>query len=179
MGLLASLAILNDTMKLAADPNYHPSCSLNPVISCGSVMKSSEAHLFGFTNPYIGVVAFPVLITTGAVLLAGARLKRWYWLGLNAGALLGVAFVHWLFLASVFRIGALCPYCIGVWVVTIATFWYLTLYNIEAGHIGLHPKLRRVHRTVRRHHGDILAAWLITIGALTVTHFWYYFGRLL
>ena len=177
IGLIASLIILNDTFKLAADPNYHPSCSLNPIISCGSVMKSSEAHLLGFNNPYMGVIAFPVLLTIGLVLLAGAKLKRWFWLGLNFGALLGVIFVHYLFVASVYHIHALCPYCIIVWVVTITTFWYVTLYNLESGNITLHPSLHRAHRSVRRHHADILVVWLLVITVLILTHFWYFFGR--
>ncbi|HET7320831.1 MAG TPA: vitamin K epoxide reductase family protein [Candidatus Saccharimonadales bacterium] len=177
LGLLASFIILDDQMKLLANPGYKPSCSLNPVISCGSVMRSGEAHLFGFSNPFIGLATFPVLITTGVVLLMGAKLKRWFWLGLNAGALLGVVFVHWLFIASVYRIGALCPYCMVVWVLTITTFWYITLYNLGHDNISLHPSLHRVHKSIRRHHADILVAWLLLLGALIITHFWYFFGR--
>jgi len=179
LGLLASFIIMYDQMQLLADPNFKPSCSLNPVISCGSVMHSSESHLLGFSNPFVGLAAFPVLITTGTVLLMGAKLKRWYWLALNAGALLGVVFVHWLFIASVYHIGALCPYCIVIWVLTITTFWYITLYNLEHGWTSLHPKLHRLHRSVRRHHADILITWLLVIATLTITHFWYYFGNLI
>ena len=47
------------------------------------------------------------------------RLPRWYWAGLATGTLLGVAFVHWLIFQSLYRIGALCPYCMVVWAVTI------------------------------------------------------------
>lgn len=177
IGLAASLIILNDTFKLAANPNYHPSCSLNPIISCGSVMKSSEAHLFGFNNPYIGVAAFPVLITVGAVLLAGATLKRWFWLALNLGALLGVAFVHYLFIASVYHINALCPYCVVVWAMTIATFWYITLYNLRTGHITLRAKLKTIAGFMQKHHLDLLILWFLIITGLILQHFWYYFGR--
>jgi uncharacterized membrane protein len=177
IGLAASLIIWSDTLKLAADPGYHPSCSLNPVISCGSVMKSSEARLFGFDNPYIGLAAFPALIITGIAFRAGVRLKRWVWLGLNAGALFGTVFVHYLFIASVYHIHALCPYCLIIWAVTITTFWYVTLYNLESGNIALHPGLRGAHSLVRRHHADILIAWLLVIAALILAHFWYFFGR--
>ena len=177
IGLAASYIILDDTFKLAANPAYHPSCSLNPVISCGSVMQSSEAHLFGFNNPYLGVAAFPALITIAAVLLAGAKLKRWFWLGLNAGALLGTVFVHYLFVASVYHIQALCPYCVAIWAVTITVFWYVTLYNLESGNVVLHSRLHGAYGRVRRHHADILIAWLLVIAALILAHFWYFFGR--
>ena len=46
-------------------------------------------------------------------------LPRWYWAGLATGTLLGTAFVHWLIFQSLYRIGALCPYCMVVWAVTI------------------------------------------------------------
>ncbi|WP_413098611.1 vitamin K epoxide reductase family protein [Streptomyces sp. Inha503] len=39
----------------------------------------------------------PVL---GLAVLTGARLHRMPWLGLNAGALAGVVFVHWLIFQS-------------------------------------------------------------------------------
>ena len=46
-------------------------------------------------------------------------LPRWYWVGLAVGTLLGVVFIHWLIFQSLYRIGALCPYCMVVWAVTI------------------------------------------------------------
>ena len=47
-------------------------------------------------------------------------LPQWYWIGLTIGTLIGAAFVHWLIFQSLYRIGALCPYCMVVWVVTIS-----------------------------------------------------------
>ncbi|MFD4609705.1 vitamin K epoxide reductase family protein [Streptomyces sp. NPDC058451] len=63
-------------------------------------------------------------------MLTGARLRRGLWLALNAGALAGVVFVHWLIHQSLFGLGRLCPYCTVVRVVTIALFWYVTLRNL-------------------------------------------------
>ena len=36
----------------------HPGCSLNPVVSCGNIMKSEQAAAFGFPNPMLGLVAY-------------------------------------------------------------------------------------------------------------------------
>ncbi|GGW98686.1 hypothetical protein GCM10010297_20620 [Streptomyces malachitofuscus] len=52
--------------------------------------------------------------------LGGARLHRRLWLALSAGALMGVAFVHWLVLQSLYELNTLCPYCALVRIVTIA-----------------------------------------------------------
>ncbi|HLB66212.1 MAG TPA: vitamin K epoxide reductase family protein [Candidatus Saccharimonadales bacterium] len=176
VGLIASFIIMNDKLKLMENPGYLPSCSINPVLSCGSIMKSAQAKAFGFPNPFIGLAAFPVLITVGAAILACVtRLKRWFWLGLEAGAIFGLGFVHWLFFQSVYKINALCIYCIAVWIVTIAGFWYVTLYNLEQGHIKAPKPLARVVNFAKRHHVDILISWYLIITALIVEHFWYYF----
>jgi uncharacterized membrane protein len=105
---------------------------------------------------------------------AGARFRRWFWLGLWAGTIFGIGFVHWLFFETVYRIHALCPYCMVVWVVTITTFWYVTLYNIQAGHLKLNKK---VGGFLVRHHLDILVLWFLIIAALILKHFWYYYGH--
>ncbi len=179
IGLVCAFVIAFDEFKLLQNPHFVPACNLNPVISCGSVMQSKQAHAFGFPNPFIGLMAFPVVIATGAIMLAGAKLKRWYMLGLEGGTIFGLLFVHWLFFESVYRIHALCPYCMGVWVVTITTFWYVTQYNLKAGHIVLPAKLQGLGNFVRQHHLDILVLWFLIIAALILKHFWYYYGHYL
>ncbi len=180
IGYICSFIIMWDKLQLSKNPSYVPSCNLNPIISCGSVMQSKQGSAFAFPNPIIGLGAFPVLLTIGVVSLAGAKFKRWFWLGLEIGTIFGIAFVHWLFFQSVYRIHALCPWCMVVWVVTITTFWYVTLYNIDQKNITL-PKgrAREVYAWIRRHHLDILVAWLLIIAALILKHFWYYYGHYL
>jgi uncharacterized membrane protein len=141
-------------------------------------MQSGQAKAFGFPNPWLGLTAFAVLLTVGVSLLAGAKFKRWFWLGLEAGTIFGVGFVHWLFYETVYHINALCPWCMAVWVVVIPTFWYVTLYNIEQGVIKLPKgKWQTVGAFARRHHFDILVLWFLIILALILKHFWYYYGK--
>lgn len=178
IGYACAFIIMFDKIRILDNPNYVPSCNLNPIISCGSVMQSKQATAFGFPNPFIGLGAFPVLAVIGGAIFAGAKFKRWFWLGLNAGLVFAVGFVHWLFFESVYRIQALCPWCMIVWTVSIITFWYVTLYNIDQGHIKL-PKraLTKGYGWVRRHHLDLLVLWFLIIFALIMKHFWYYYGR--
>jgi uncharacterized membrane protein len=177
IGLIASAILMYDHNQLAINPNYIPNCNLNPIIACGSVIKAKQAEAFQFPNPYIGLVAFPMLITSGLAIFAGAKFKRWYWLGLEAGSLLGLGFIHWLFFETVYRIHALCPYCIAVWVVTITTFWYLTLYNLQAGHIPVKKAWQPAVNFLVNHHLDILVLWFLIITGLILNHFWYYYGH--
>lgn len=178
VGILASVIITVEKFDLIQNPSYHPACDLNPIVSCGSVMESKQANAFGFMNTYIGIVGFPVLLTVGMAMLAGAKFKRWFWLGLEAGLTLGMIFAYWLLYQSVYNIHALCPYCLSVDVVLTIAFWYTTLYNIEQGTIKLPKgKWQSVAIFARRHHLDILILWFLIIFALILKHFWYYYRK--
>ncbi|MET9499480.1 vitamin K epoxide reductase family protein [Streptomyces sp. NPDC006552] len=130
-GVLAAWVITLDKFKLLEDPNFTPGCSINPVISCGSIMKSDQASVFGFPNPMLGLVAYGIVICVGMSLLARASFPRWYWLVFNAGCLFGVGFVTWLQFESLYRINALCLWCSLAWVATILMFWYVTSFNVR------------------------------------------------
>lgn len=177
IGLICSFIIMFEKLELLKNPLYVPSCDINPIVACGSVMASPQANAFGFPNPIIGLVAYPVAITAGVIMLAGVKLKRWFMLGLQAGAVFGLGFVHWLFFQSVYNINALCPYCIAVWIVTIAVFWYVTLYNLRLKNIVFPKKLATFENFLQKHHFDILIFWFLIITVLIIKHFWYYFGR--
>ncbi|MFD8411099.1 MULTISPECIES: vitamin K epoxide reductase family protein [unclassified Streptomyces] len=132
-GLLAAWVITIDKFKLLEDPNFTPGCSLNPVVSCGSIMKSEQAAVFGFPNPMLGLVAYGIVICVGMSVLAGARFRPWYWLTFNAGCLFGVVFCAWLTYQSLYNINALCLWCSLAWVATIFMFWYVTAHNVREG----------------------------------------------
>lgn len=171
IGFLAAFALTIEKIAKLADPGYVPTCSLNPVVSCGSVMDSPQAAAFGFPNPLIGVAAFAVVSTVGVVLLSGFQAPRWFWLGMQLGVTFGVAFVHWLIYASLNLIGALCPYCMIVWLVTIPIFWYTTLHNLSF--TG-----RPVAVGLARYHSLVLTLWYLAIIALILQAFWSYWTSL-
>ncbi len=176
IGLLCSFALTVEKMDLLRNPNYHPICNIDPIISCGSVMNSKQADLFGFDNTFIGIAAFAVLITIGGVLLAGAKMQRWFWQGLQTGVTAGVIMVHWLIFNSLYRLHELCPFCMTVWVMVITIFVYVTLYNIQHRHIRIRERFMPAYEFARRHHVDILLLWLLLIAGLILKQFWYYYG---
>lgn len=180
IGFACAFVIMFEKIKLLQDPSYQPACSINPIISCGSVMESDQANAFGFPNPIIGLAGFSMVFAMGVLILGGAtKLKRWVWLALQAGTVFGLLFVHWLFYQSVFSIQALCPYCMVVWSVTIAMFWYVLLYNLHNGYIKTPAKISRLVAFMQKHHADILVFWYLVIATIILHHFWYYFGTLL
>ncbi|MFD0925899.1 vitamin K epoxide reductase family protein [Williamsia deligens] len=122
IGLVAASTLTIERFKLFADPGYRPSCSINPIISCGSVMTTDQAAFFGFPNPIIGIAAFAVVIVAGVLGVARVPIPGWFWAGLTAGTAVGLVFIGYLITQSLYRIGALCPYCMVVWVVTPLLF---------------------------------------------------------
>ena len=173
LGLAAAFALTVEKIALLQDPGYVPICSINALLSCTSVMTSPQAEAFGFPNPLLGLIGFSVLTATGAALLAGARLRAWFWAGLQVGLTAAFVLVHWLIAQSVFDIGALCPYCLLVWAVTAPAFWYTTLRNLRAlVRSRPHRPLERAVRAL----GEVLAVpltiWYLTVLVVTAVGFW-------
>lgn len=178
IGLAAAATLLVEKIALIRDPDYVPSCSINPILSCGSVMETSQAEAFGFPNPILGIAGFAILLTVGVVLLGGFAAPRWFWLGLQVGVTAGLVFVHWLIFQSLYRIGALCPYCMVVWTVTIPAFWYVTLANITAGRLSRSGSRGPTAKVLSGNHAIILTAWYLVIVGLIGRRFWDYWSSL-
>lgn len=166
LGLIAAFELTLEKVRVLADPNYVPGCDLNPVLSCGSVIITPQAEVFGFPNPVMGLIGFSVVVTLGVLLLARVTLPRWIWVGLNIGALAGFGFVQWLVWQSLYSIGALCPWCMVVWTVTAPIFVWVTASNLAAGRLGIRGTAVDAIVSLR---GIILAAWyLVVLGLIFV-----------
>jgi uncharacterized membrane protein len=173
LGLVASLTLTVEKIELLIDPSYVPSCSINPVLSCGSVMVTDQASVFGFPNALIGIVAFAVVVTTGVLAVTGVRLPQWYWAGLATGTALGTVFIHWLIFQSLYRIGALCPYCMVVWSVTIPLF-------VVVAAIALRPFAgNAVLRVLYDWRWSIVALWFTAVILMILMRFWNYWSTLI
>lgn len=166
---LAALVLMIEKVQSLADPSYRPSCSINPVLSCGSVMNSAQGSAFGFPNPLIGIAAFAVVITLGVLLAAGLELPRWIWWGLQAGVIFGIGFVAWLMAQSLYVIGALCPYCMVVWAAMIPIFVLVTVDNLIKERIPSPAGLRRVLAAAGAVPVVVLYA---TVAVLILLRFW-------
>jgi uncharacterized membrane protein len=176
VGFIASVTLTVEKIRLLTDSSYAPSCNLNPVLSCGSVMATPQASVLSFPNSLIGIAAFTVITVTGVLAVTKVALPRWYWQGLAAGTLLGAAFVHWLIFQSLYRIGALCPYCMVVWVLTISLLVVVTsiaLQPVNDGH------RHAVARAVYQWRWSLAALWFTAVFLLILTRFWNYWSTLL
>jgi uncharacterized membrane protein len=173
IGLFASMTLTVEKIKILLNPSYVPSCNVNPIVSCGSVMVTPQASLLGFPNPLLGIMAFTVVVVTGVLAVAKVPLPQWYWVGLAVGTLVGAVFVHWLIFQSLYRIGALCPYCMVVWVVTIALLVVVVSVAFRAA------ERTGPVRVAYQWRWSIAALWFTAVFLLIMVRFWDYWSTLL
>lgn len=162
IGLIAAGVLSIEKYLLLTNPFFTPSCELGSAVSCQTIMESPQAALFGFPNPYLGLVAFPVVLTLGVLVLTRVRFPRGIWVGLLLGCVAGAALVGWLMWQSLVVIQALCPYCMAVWVVTA-----VLLVQVARVVLGPRSALARVHLWLTLGL-VVLIAGAVTAGILTV-----------
>lgn len=114
-GFIASFLLTVDKIKILKDSQFNPSCNINEVLNCKSVMLSKQAEVFGFPNSLIGLAAFAIFIAVAVALFGEVQFPGWFWKIALFGTLLAIFFSHWLAQQTTFVIGALCPYCMIAW----------------------------------------------------------------
>ncbi len=173
VGLAASFVLAVEEFHLLQNPNAILTCSLNAVLNCADVMKTWQATVFGFPNMFIGLMAFPVVITVALLGLSGATLPRWFYLGANIGYLLGAIFAYWLFFNSVYAIEILCPWCLVVTFSTTMLLATITHYNIRENNFNLGKKAhKRLEAFQKKDFGKLLtASWIVILAILVFLKF--------
>lgn len=165
VGFAAALALSIEKILKLQDPDRVATCSFNIFLDCSAAMGSWQGSLLGFPNSFIGLAAFPVVVTSGVVLLAGARLPAWYWRSLLAGTVAALGLVVFLVYTSVAELGKLCPYCMVVWVAVLPLFWYTLVYAVQQGTV---PASQRVRELLVRNRVVLLAALYLVVIAWVV-----------
>jgi uncharacterized membrane protein len=171
VGWFGAMALITERVKLLLDPAYTLNCDINPLVSCGGVMDSWQASLLGFPNPLLGVAGFVAPIAVGVALLAGARFDRWFWWAFLAGITGAFIFVHWLFDQAVYQIGALCPWCMLVWLVVIPMFWVLLLWGLKGSILTNNRRVQRIATAVWPFTWVIVLANLVAISVAILVQF--------
>jgi uncharacterized membrane protein len=175
VALIAALVLSVEKIHLLNDPGAVLSCSFNLVLNCSVVMQTWQASaFFGIPNMYIGLMAFPVLITVAvAFLWGGSRFNRGFLRAMNISVLLGTVFAYWLFFSSVYVIQVLCPWCL---VVTLSC----TMILAATTHLGLRENIWNLKKDANAKvqkflksgfHQLIVASWLVIMFALVYLKF--------
>lgn len=143
IGWWAAFSLTMERLHLLADPDALASCDFSILVQCTANLESWQGSVFGFPNPILGLTGWVAPIVVGVAILAGARFARWFWWLFEAGMLFAFGFVIWLIAQSIFVLGTLCPWCMVTWVVTIPTFYVVTLHLLRSGIVPAAPRVRR------------------------------------
>jgi len=133
IGMLAAFSLTLEKIHVLQDPNATASCDFSILVQCGKNLRSWQGSLLGFPNALLGLMGWPVVAATGAVMLAQGRMSRWFWRSFVSVALAGFAFVIWLFIESVYSLSTLCPWCMVTWVATISLFVVTAAWTMKHG----------------------------------------------
>lgn len=143
VGWWAAFSLTMERFHLLADPDALASCDFSVLVQCTANLESWQGSVFGFPNPIVGLAGWVAPIVVGMAILARARFARWFWLLFELGLTFAFVFVIWLIGQSIFVLGTLCPWCMVTWVVTIPTFYAVTLHILRAGILPASESVRR------------------------------------
>ena len=130
IGLIASFIITWEKVELLKNPKHVTSCSINPLISCQNVMQSEQASVFGFPNPLLGIIGFSMIFAFSFMMLFIKKAPYFMHLIMVAGLGFATVFSTWLFHEAIFEIGAICLYCVAVWLCSYMMFADLLFFLV-------------------------------------------------
>lgn len=171
--LIASLVLSIEAVELAANPSAVLSCSINVVLNCATVGLHPSAHLFGFPNSFLGLIAEPVVITVAIAGLSGIKFPRLFMYVAQICYTLGLFFAFYLFGMSYFVIGALCPWCLLVTATTTFVWFAITRFNIRENNLYLPRRTQQaLHAWTEKSYDKVLLFSIVTIlaGAIVVKY---------
>lgn len=177
--MLSSFVLTLDKLHVVSDSSFIPDCSLNPVISCVSVMQSTQSEILGFPNQIVGVIAFSAIISVGVLMRFTEGFSKKLWQLLATGTFAGLILVHWLIFQSLYVIGALCLWCTLTWVVVAPIAWFSLMFALENNHIKTPASLARTRQLLLNNRLSLLAGWYVVIILAIGYKFWYYWETLI
>lgn len=178
LSLLAAFALAIEEFEVLKNPDAQLICNVNSVLNCSAVMKTWQAHLFGFPNTFLGLMAEPVVITIAIAGLIGVKFPRPFMFIAQIFYGLGSLFAYWLFFQSLYSIQELCPLCLIITISTTFVFETLLRYNIRENNLYLSEKAHRASlKFIEKDYDKFLVgAWLVLLAALALIKFPNIFG---
>jgi len=173
VSLIAAFVLSIEAFEIAKNPNVQLSCSINAIINCATVAKTSFASIFGFPNSFLGMIAEPVVITVAVAGLAGVKFPRLFMFAAQFFYTLGFIFAYYLFFIGLFVIQALCPWCLLVTLSTTFVLFSMTRYNIREDNLYLPKRFAAKAKNFINKDYDKLALALLVVAVIAVIIFKY------
>lgn len=167
--LVASFVLSVEAVELARNSNADLTCSINAVINCATVGLHESAHLFGFPNSFLGLIAEPVVITVAVAGLSGVMFPRAFMAVAQFFYTLGFIFALYLLGTSYFVIGALCPWCLVVTLTTTLVWFAITRYNIREDNLYLPRRVQTyLHSAIKKDYDKLIMFSFIALVAAAI-----------
>ena len=148
IGWWAAFSLTMERFHLLMNPDADLGCDFSVLVQCRANLESWQGAVFGFPNPLLGIAGWVAPIVVGVAILAGARFARWFWWLFELGLTFAFVFVIWLIGQSVFVLGTLCPWCMVTWIVTIPTYYVVTLHILRSGILPAPASVKRAAGTL-------------------------------
>jgi uncharacterized membrane protein len=169
LSLIAAFVLSVEAWQLAGNPNTILECSINAVINCATVAKSSYATLLGFPNSFLGLAAMPWFVMLAVSLLFGAKLPRKFMFLMQILAIGALLFALSLFYISTVLIQVICPWCMLVLISTIVMFFALSKYNIHESNLYLPKKFgKKAQEFIKKDYDKLVLAIIIVVIAVII-----------
>ena len=168
--LIAAFVLSVESIEIAKNPNAQLSCSVNLILNCATVAAHPTSTMFGFPNPFLGLMTEPIVITVAIAGLAGIKFPRRFMFVAQIFYTLGLLFALYLLYLSMFVIGALCPWCLLVTLTTILVWFAITRYNLREDNLYLSKKWsKKAHEWLDKDYDKFAMAiivFVIVVGIL-------------
>jgi uncharacterized membrane protein len=169
ISLIAAFILSVEAFEIAKNPNAQFGCSINIIVNCATVAKSSYATMLGFPNSFIGLMMEPAFIVIAIAGLAGVKFHKLFMFIAQiifTGALL---FAYYLFFISTYIIQALCPWCLLVMLAAIVMFFSITRFNIREDNLYLSRSLStRGKDFIRKDYDKFILALIFVITVIII-----------
>ncbi len=113
VGMGDSFFLVLEYIEAILHPGQLTPCTVNSLVSCTLTVQGEWAHFWpGVPNPMWGMLWYAGAAAYGLTMLCGTRFTKSARAVVGIVLLGGIAFSYRLYLASIFELGGVCPFCL-------------------------------------------------------------------
>lgn len=113
IGMIDSFYLVLQYIQVLLHPGEATPCTVNTLVSCTKTVQGTYAHYFpGIPNPLLGMLWYSGLVAYGVTRYLGSEFSKQARTFVGVIIILGLMLSYRLYLASVFELKGVCPFCL-------------------------------------------------------------------
>ncbi len=113
IGMVDSFYLVLQYIQVLLHPGEATPCTVNTLVSCTKTVQGTYAHYFpGIPNPLLGMLWYSGLVAYGVTRYLGSEFSKQARTFVGVIIILGLMLSYRLYLASVFELKGVCPFCL-------------------------------------------------------------------